>query len=284
MIQSQNLNLAFRRPNAAMFSLVILLCGIPATATAQDDNKKTILLKDAGVIRKADDAPQQKLAMPAVMIRLGANNPNPAPDFLKPLINLELSFVKRVCDPTDEQMTAIVAAAKEAHEAMANIFADQRQANERLGIHREIFMGPNNQRMNVNPFKRVREDVAKLLKPLVSEQQYANYTEEANSRDEYERTAAVDTLLEMLDAKLILSPEQQTQLQEKMSTSDTLPDLHTLIVYSSNTQYIPQLPDQLITPILSATQKQIWSSLNRVSIHQNLSQGNPTGFREDWLK
>jgi hypothetical protein len=284
MIQSQNLNLAFRRQNPALFSLVILLCGFPITATAEDDNKKTILLKDAGVIRRADDVPQQKLALPAIRIQRALNNPNPAPDFLKPLINLELSFVKRVCDPTDEQMTAIIAAAKEAHEAMANILTDQRQAFENRGIQREIFMGPNNQRMNVNPFKRVREDVAKLLKPLVSEQQYASYTEEANSRDEYERAAAVDTLLEMLDAKLLLSPDQQTQLHEKMSTSDTLPDLHTLIVYSSNTQYLPQLPDQLITPILSATQKQIWSSLNRVSIHQNLSQGNPTGFTEDWLK
>jgi len=44
-----------------------------------------------------------------------------APEFLKPLINVELSFVKRVCDPSDVQMKAIVAAVKDARKAMADI-------------------------------------------------------------------------------------------------------------------------------------------------------------------
>ena len=183
-------------------------------------------------------------------------------------------------------MTAIVAAAKEANEALASIVQDQRQpqAVDPFGRRQEMFIGPNNQRMSVNPFKRVREDVAKLLQPLVSAEQYSRYTAEAKARDEFERDAVVETLLEMLDTKLVLSPDQQTQLKEKLSADDTLIDLHSLAVYRSNAQYLPQLPETLIVPILTASQKQVWNSLNRVNIQQSIAQGNPTGFAEDWLK
>jgi len=273
-----------RRTPATLFSLVILLCGFSNTATAEDDNKKTILLKDAGVIQKADEVPKKNVVRPARRIRRDLNNLNPNLDFLKPLINVELSFVKRVCEPTDDQMAAIVVAAKDAHEAMASILTDQGQAFNPLGRNQQIFMGPNQERMSVNPYIRVREDVANLLKPLLSAEQYTRFVAEAKSRDEYERDAAVGTVLEMLDAKLILSPEQQTQLQEKLSADETLPDLHTLSVYSSNTQYMPQLSERLITPVLTEAQKQIWSSLNRISFHQSILQGNSEGFTEDWLK
>jgi len=274
-----------------LFSLIILLCTFPNTATAQEDkapadNKKTILLKDAGVVQKADEAPKMPAVRPVLQIRREINNPNQAVDFLKPLINAELSFVKRVCDPTDEQMTAIIVAAKHSLEALASIVQDPRvpQAMDPFGRRQEMFIGPNNQRMTVNPFKRVREDVAKLLQPLISAEQYLQYTAEAKARDEFERDAVVETLLEMLDTKLVLTPDQQTQLQEKLSADDTLIDLQSLAVYRSNAQYLPELPETLIVPILTASQKQIWSSLNRVNIQQSIAQGNPTGFAEDWLK
>ena len=265
-------------------SLAILLFCFHSIAIGQEYKRKTILLKDAGVIQKAGDGEKKNENRPRIKIQRVLDNEKAAPEFLKPLINVELSFVKRVCEPTDDQMAAIVVAAKDAHEAMASILTDQGQAFNPLGRNQQIFMGPNQERMSVNPYIRVREDVANLLKPLLSAEQYTRFVAEAKSRDEYERDAAVGTVLEMLDAKLILSPDQQTQLQEKLSADETLPDLHTLSVYSSNTQFMPQLSERLITPVLTEAQKQIWSSLIRVSIHQNISQGNTEGFTEDWLK
>lgn len=265
-------------------SLAILLFCFHSIAIGQEYKRKTILLKDAGVIQKAGDGEKKNENRPRIKIQRVLDNEKAAPEFLKPLINVELSFVKRVCEPTDDQMAAIVVAAKDAHKVMANTIMEQRPGVDLFGRNQEMFMGPNQERMSVNPLERVREDVAKLLKPIVSEQQYSRYVAEAKSRDEYERDAAVGTVLEMLDAKLILSPDQQTQLQEKLSADETLPDLHTLSVYSSNTQYMPQLSERLITPVLTEAQKQIWSSLNRISFHQSILQGNSEGFTEDWLK
>jgi hypothetical protein len=203
--------------------------------------------------------------------------------FLKPLINVELSIVKRVCEPTDEQMTTIIAAAKDAHQAMANLITDQPQGFDPFGTNQELFMGPDGQWMSANPFKRVREDVARLLKPLVSVEQFAKYSEEAQAREDFEGKVAVGMLLNLLDEKLSLSKDQQEVLREKMMTEKMLPDMHTLKTFSINVQYMPHLPDHQIIPILTDPQKKIWSTLQRSNVYQGLPQGNEYGFKEDWL-
>jgi hypothetical protein len=269
---------------ATFLSLIILLCGSNCIALGQVKNRDTILLKDAGVIQKVDDLRNKNVARPVLRIRQELAIGNPAPDFLKHLINAELSFVKRVCNPTDEQMTALVAAAKDSLGELAKIVVDQLPRVNQLGRNPEMFVGPNNERMAVNPFKKVREHVGKLLQPLVSAEQYSQYIAEAKTRDEYERDAVVENLVEMLDRKLVLSRDQQIRLKYVLIDDEDLIDLHTLRTYSSNAQYLPQLPDNLIIPILTEIQKQLWSSLSRVSIQQSITEHNPTGFDEGWLK
>lgn len=229
----------------------------------------------------ADDA--QNNALPTVV----ANAAKPAElDFLKPLVNIELSFIKRVCDPTDEQMTEIVSAAKESLQKMGDIITPPRAAMNAVPGGPEVFWGPNQERMYQNPYFRVREEVTKLLKPLVTDQQYVRYTEEAQARDLYERDAAVESLVEMLDKRLVLSPDQQSQVHTILMKEASLPDLQTLRTYSSNPQYLPSLTKGLIEPVLEPSQKQVWDSLNhvRVVFGQHLQTQNQSGFTEEWLK
>jgi hypothetical protein len=213
------------------------------------------------------------------------DKPPQAPECLRPLINAELSFVKRVCEPTDEQMTAIVEAAKEAHKAMASIITEQGQAIAwRPGD--AMFMGPNQERISTNPFRRVREDIAKLLKPLISAEQYAKYTEEAELRDLYEQDAAVGIVLDMIDSRLVLSVDQRNEIEKKLMTGWKELDLLWLQNYRHNPQYMPTMPDQLITPSLSASQRALWTAATqqKVTMYANLNQGNSSGFTEEWIK
>jgi len=207
-----------------------------------------------------------------------------APECFRPLINIELSFVKRVCEPTDEQMTKIVAAAKEAHQAMASLVKPQNAA-QAMRAH-AMFMGPQGERMSINPYHRVREDVAKLLEPLVSPEQHAKYVEEARLRDEYERDAAVGIVLDMVDAKLALSADQRKEIYGKLMEEWKDIDLQWLQNYRNNPQYMPQMPDELISPVLTEKQKELWiaATLQKVTMYANLGQGNPAGFTEEWLK
>jgi hypothetical protein len=153
----------------------------------------------------------------------------PSIAFLKPLVNVELSFAKLACELTNDQMKPIVAEAKKAHQAMADIVIKQEAAGDDFFTKNNvIFSGPNEQLMVVNPFKRIRDDVAKLLKPLVTEEQYAKFAEESRLREEYERETAVQLLLNLLDLKLVLSAEQRKRLHEKLMAQWQDLDLHIL--------------------------------------------------------
>ena len=227
-------------------------------------------------------APMRVLAVEAVDEK--GEGDKGGPECFRPLINIELSFVKRVCEPTEDQMTKIVAAAKEAHLAMASLVKPQ---NAVQAIRAQVmFMGPQGERMSINPYHRVREDMAKLLEPLVSPEQYAKYVEEARLRDEYERDAAVGIVLGMIDAKLALSADQRKAIYEKLMEEWKDIDLQWLQNYRNNPQYMPQMPDELISPVLTERQKELWiaATLQKVTMYANLGQGNPAGFTEEWLK
>jgi len=210
---------------------------------------------------------------------------NDAPEILRPLINDELSFVFRACEPTDKQMKAIVAAAKEAHKAMASIVTERgrRVVVRNTGV---IFLGPNHEQLAVNPYQRVREDFAKLLQPIITADQYARYVKEAKLREAYEREAAISIVLNMIDARLILTEEQRSQLFQKLLAEWEDAEFQWLQNYRRNPQYVPQLPNDMITPFLTPDQSQRWTEATsqRVMIHARIDQRKSSGFTEEWLK
>lgn len=212
--------------------------------------------------------------------------PKDAPECLRPLINAELSFIKRVCEPTDEQMKAIVEAAKEAHKALASIVTPQGVPVPFQPNGGAMFMGMQGERISTNPYLRVREDIAKLLEPLVSAEQYAKYAEESKLRDVYEREAAVGIVLDMIDAKLVLSVDQRKEIFEKLMKDWKEVDLQWLQNYRNNPHYMPNLPEQLIAPSLTDSQKKIWTvaTQQKVTMYSHIGQGNPSGFVEEWIE
>jgi len=204
------------------------------------------------------------------------------PEFLKPLVNLELSFIKRTCEPSDEQMTAIVAEAKKAFDAMSNLVDDQ-QANQWGDV---AFVGPNQERLSANPFLRIRQDAAKFLQPLVSEDQYKKYVDESSQRNEFEREAAMVIAIDLIDGKVALTDQQRTQLMEKLMKNWDKADFQHLQNYQMNRQYLPAFPDHLIEPILTRAQREILSAANqsRATMFVNMATGSAFGFDEDWIK
>lgn len=210
-----------------------------------------------------------------------------APEFLKPLINVELSFVKRVCDPSDVQMKAIVAAVKDAHKAMADIVKENGELDDddHQRQHNEIkFVGPDGEWVLANPYRRIREDMARLLKPIVSQQQYARYMDETKAREEYERETAIGILIGLLDSKLALSAEQRGRLQKTFQNDLKEVDIHWLVSFDASATSLPPLPDQLFAPALDEAQQKILASLPRDRMYAGIYNDGLVEFAEEWLK
>jgi hypothetical protein len=205
-----------------------------------------------------------------------------APEFLKPLVNAELSFIKRVCDPNEEQMKAIVAAAQQAFDAMADMTVEG-QANV-IARNNVRIRGPNNESLTQNPYTRVRKDAAKYLRPILRQEQLERYLEESKQRDDFERRAAIGIAVGLMDNKLILTEEQREQLTEELIAKWWGVDIQQMQMYLNNPQYAPQIPASSLSKVLTPSQLKLWRSFNSTNFSVHIGHQPQSVLNEDWIK
>ncbi|TWU47303.1 hypothetical protein Poly51_51030 [Rubripirellula tenax] len=208
----------------------------------------------------------------------------PSPDFFKPLVNRELSFIKRVCRPTVVQMDAIVVEAKLAFDAMSDMVDGEQRRFVRNG--KPSFVGPNQENVSGNPIQRVRSDAAKYLKRKVSDEQYAIYIDESQLRDEFERDAAIDIAISMIDRRVILTEKQRQALHERLMTGWKDVDIQWIQMYQMNPSYLPEMPDGLINPVLNPNQLKLMTAARQQHVFMTVNltdtENNPPG--EVWIR
>lgn len=214
------------------------------------------------------------------------NDIQKAPSFLKPLINLELSFIKRVCRPTDEQMNEIVAAAEQAFAKMSDIVQDDNNRVIRVnqGMMQVLVMGPNSERLTQNPYSRIRKDAAQYLQPILDKQQYAKYVEEAKQRDLFERESAVGIGVTLIDDKLCLQDEQRTKLFDQLLQKWTHIDILQMQMYLYNPQYIPSIDNRVLLSVLTESQMEAWRSYSATTMYIHIGHQQEAGLGEEWIK
>lgn len=206
-------------------------------------------------------------------------------EFLKPLVNVELSFIKRVCKPSDEQMSTIVKAANKAFLKMNEIVQDQNGIRVVHNVNAAVNVrGPNQERLTENPYVRIRDDAAKYLKPLLKKNQFENYLKESDARQQFERTVAIEIAVDLVDEKVILSDQQRKRLAEKLDTNWKSVDVQQMQMYLQNPQYVPALYFVALDAIFTKKQMVAWGSMK--STHFSLYIGNApdSGLGEDWIK
>lgn len=205
------------------------------------------------------------------------------PECLKLLVNIELSFIKRACEPSDVQMKAIVAEAKVAFKAMSDMIVNNQRG---FMIGEGTFRGPNQELFDENPYVRVRKDAARYLKPLVSEKQHKKYVEEAKARDQFERSTAIDISLDLVDDLLLLTSDQRRMVYDKLMKDWTTIDFQILQMYLSNPQYMPSFPIDSFKKILEKPQIRLLTeaSKRRISFNVTLRNEAQDEKGEEWIQ
>lgn len=192
------------------------------------------------------------------------------PEFLKPYVNAELSFIKRVCRPTVAQMNKIVTEATKSYRGLADLINDEREGQAVMvmnGLARQNqpirFVGPNQEQLSENPFVRIRNDAQAYLKPCVSDEQYQDYVDESKMRTDFERKAAIDIAIGYLEDRLALTEDQREKIFDTFMKSWDDIDIQWIQMYLHNPQFMPSIPTDLIRKILTAEQKQQWQKANK---------------------
>ncbi len=167
---------------------------------------------------------------------------------------VELAFVRRVCQLSEEQEKAI-----------AQQFDKNWLSKNKLGfrIVNGVGIGGGDPQATsrANRDRMVRA-ISKPLKEILTPDQWEQYEREQNMRKAFEVESRTGVIVLLLNRHLRLTESQMEQLRTAISRSLTVDNVEDFL---NNPQYLPQLQDATITKILNPKQAKVYQSLPKVN-------------------
>jgi hypothetical protein len=187
--------------------------------------------------------------------------------FLEPMLTTELSFAARTMDLNREERRKLAADGKAwFNKFIVGYVANQDPQQQQMLLQgmQGVWFG-NQQRRPENPRDSIRAGVAKVVKDTQSIVKAGAYADECRKRDEFARQASVDNMVERIDEKVKLSPDQWKKLAKVLSDhwdKNRDPQVEALAM---NTSMWPGTPLQWVLPELSPSQQAVLKRVNTMS-------------------
>ncbi len=169
------------------------------------------------------------------------------------VLNTELHFVRKVCQPTAKQYENLKLVGERAAKSTVKKIA-QVQKKMQQGIQ------PGQQFDWPDPRSVIAELLAKEIAVTFSAEQAERYQWEVTKRAEARKRVALLNWVSKLDRDLLLTTEQRTKLSESLATNWKSTWGQQLEVFVYGDQFAPILPDDQVLPFLNEKQKTIWKS------------------------
>ncbi|QDS96441.1 hypothetical protein FF011L_52520 [Roseimaritima multifibrata] len=243
--------------------------------TAEEDAKRIKAWVDAK-LKVAEAAKQAKADAKNNAIQANRNKAqrNQIISRLRPATDLELAFLRRCSQPTDEQRMVIAIDVTDMLEKLAD------EGNSAIS-QRGAFVQINgkvveNQDSQLGPQVRLRNKIRAIAKKQLTEEQFAAYTKEFDLRSEADKQRLVDQILMRID-QFILLEEEQYDVIEKVLTNKI--ENVSSMRFNFQPYVLPSIPDDWIVPHLSESQKKIWTLANKQTSYSSLQSSN-TFFKE----
>jgi hypothetical protein len=213
------------------------------------------------VITFRDQAPAQNVARKEVAdkIEFAAVAPNRLQEKqyltqFRPLARAELHLIDQLCDPTPEQRrllategaSALTATAKQCAQAMQNMQNGRRQAR----------------RASPRPRELIQAGFAVAVQAHLTPAQADRYREETAKREANRRRVTVRGVVMRVDRHLGLSATQREALCKSLAEHW---DESWEIALETGWQFVPQIADAAVTPVLNPAQLAIWKAVPKVS-------------------
>lgn len=171
-----------------------------------------------------------------------------------PLLTAELSFIHRVCGLNLEQRQQIKAASDKCLKAAV------RKAAMMQNAMMQGRFAAGAQSTASDPSELLHQALAKVMKETLQPKQQAAYDREMAQRKEHRRRVAIENAVALIDEHLVLAIDQRTKLMESLDQNWQASWMQSAEMLMNNNQYLPNIPDQLVVPALTETQKQVWKT------------------------
>ncbi|WP_148080061.1 hypothetical protein [Roseimaritima ulvae] len=179
---------------------------------------------------------------------------------LRPAMNLELAFIRRATKLTDAQRKAIAADAENKLMDLAGQHNNILNGRVVLQVNGAFVQQQGNgQRGDMQA--TIRQAARDCTDKHLNEQQLAKLKREWEYRDQAEKTALIDDILSQLDSQLRLSQQQYDELQ---ATFESKWQHAVSIRFNSGQVFtVPAVPEELVLPLLTDSQKAVWKLANK---------------------
>lgn len=174
-----------------------------------------------------------------------------APQF-RQLYRTELHFMRLVCQPTKQQYEKIAADGEAALKTtLRNVALKARVLNEGRPAALEQF----------DPRMSIADALAGSVRATLSSEQAARYQTELDQRAVTRKRVVLLNLVAKVDKVLILTTEQRDKLGAILE--DNWKDSWNQTVFMHGGHLFPRMPDMDIRLILTETQKNVWSGIQK---------------------
>jgi hypothetical protein len=172
-----------------------------------------------------------------------------SPQF-RPVLWAEFQVVRVICQPSPAQAKKIARHSETAFQSAVKKYAD--------GMRKPMTM---EQRTALDPHKLIQEALLQSVLTELSTEQAARYHEELARRGSHRKQVAIRNLVVKLDHELILDSAQRDKLAEALKAhwSDSWSQSLDALVYDY--AFIPNIPSDVVVPLLNDTQKKIWKGI-----------------------
>jgi hypothetical protein len=185
---------------------------------------------------------------------------------LEPMLKTELSFAARATDLNVSERRKLAADGKAWFETFLIDFVKKQDPNQQqmlLQAMQGVWFG-NQQRVD-DPRDAVRAGIKDLVKRALPKEKFAAYEDEFRKREEFARQVSVDNLVERIDEKVKLSPDQWKKLTTSLNDHWDKSRDPQLESFALNQSMWPGAPDQWVLPELTPAQQGVLKRVNAMS-------------------
>ena len=175
----------------------------------------------------------------------------------RPMFRAEYYFIRNTCGLNTDQRKQLARLGETAVKAAARQFVEAQQKMMRGG-RRSGTDYPD-------PRKLVEQELTRVMSSLLSHDQESRYKAELEKRAASRKQVVIDNLVAKLDGDLVLTSEQRTRLVEALSANWKDAWGQSLEMLMNIDSFFPNIPDQVVAPILTDNQKEVWRRIPKNS-------------------
>jgi hypothetical protein len=185
---------------------------------------------------------------------------------LEPILKTEVSFAVRAMDLNAQEKKQLAAQSKQWFDKFVGDYVKKQDPNQQqmmLQGAQAVFFG--NQERPENPREVIRKGMVKLVNAAFSKEKTAVYATECQKREQFAHQVAIDNLVERLDERVKLSPDQWKKITKSLNEHWDKKREPQLEAFVYNGNMWPGAPDQWVLPELTLAQKNIIKRINTMS-------------------